>query len=75
MIRRVKIGHQAPPFAVSVLTTASRPRRPCADAVRSLSSNEANTFAAAGRGRNRFRVIEHTGKREGQLRNAGASLG
>ena len=39
--------HQAPPFSVSVRTTASRPRRPCADAERNLSSNALNTLAAA----------------------------
>jgi hypothetical protein len=36
------------PFAVIVRTTAILPRRPPADAVASLSSNAASTFAAAG---------------------------
>ena len=33
------MGLHAPPFSVSVRTTASRPRRPLADAECSLSSN------------------------------------
>jgi len=40
--------HQAsPPFSVIVRTSARPPRRPRADAARSLSSNALNTFAAA----------------------------
>ena len=42
-----RIAHQGRTLSVSVRTTASRPR-PCGDAERSLSSNEAGTFAAAG---------------------------
>jgi hypothetical protein len=40
--------HQTPPFSVIVPTTASRPRRPRADAVRVVSSNVVNTHAAGG---------------------------
>jgi hypothetical protein len=44
----IAIANQVPPFSVIFRTSAKPPRRPCADAERSLSSSAASTFAAAG---------------------------
>jgi hypothetical protein len=41
------VSRQAPPFLIIIRIIARPPRRPCADAERSVPSNEANTFAAA----------------------------
>jgi hypothetical protein len=41
------VSRQAPPFSIIVRKIARPPRRPCADAERSVPSNDVNTFAAA----------------------------